>query len=78
MKELDELKQQLDNLLIDYDSIGERTVALTTKPVIINACSDGLYMYGWGFSGNWAYSAKFIAQTLDRKFREEMEGIKNG
>lgn len=78
MKELDELKQLLDDYLIDYETIGQRTVALTTKPLLVNGCPDGLYIFGWGFSGIWSYSAKFVSKLLDRKFREEMEGIKKG
>lgn len=72
MNELDKLKKLLDELLIAYEQICDRTLALETKPVIINDCPDGLYVYGWGFSGQWPYSAEFVASALDRKFREEM------
>lgn len=76
MKELDELKKLLDDYLIDYETIGKRTVALTTKPLLINDCPDGLYIFGWGYSGEWTYSPEYIAKMLDRKFREEMETIR--
>lgn len=76
MEKLDELKQLLDDYLIDYETIGQRTVALTTKPLLINGCPDGLYIFGWGYSGKWAYSPEYIAGMLDRKFREEMEIIR--
>lgn len=78
MAELDKLKQLLDELLIDYETIGKKTIALTTKHLFINSCPDGLYIFGWGYSGKWTYSPEYIAKMLDRKFREEMEGIKNG
>lgn len=71
MTELERLKNQLDHLLIENELICERTLALGTKPVFINNCGDGLYIYGWGFSGLWPYSAEFVARMLDRKFREE-------
>ena len=73
MTELQKLEEMLDNLLIANEQICQRTLALVTKPVFINECQDGLYVYGWGFSGLWPYSAEFIASALDRKFREEME-----
>ena len=72
MNELDKLKKLLDELLIGYELICNRTLALETKPVFINDCPDGLYVYGWGFSGLWPYSAEFLAKAFDRKFREEV------
>ena len=71
MTELQKLKQLLDDLMIANEMICNRTLALVTKPVFINDCQDGLYIYGWGFSGLWPYSAEFVAKMLDRKFREE-------
>lgn len=72
MTELQRLKNQLDNLLIENELICEQALVLKTKPVIINEYDDGLYIYGWGFIGIWPYSAEFVAKMLDRKFREEM------
>lgn len=74
MTELQKLKQLLDELQIDYESIGQKTVVLNTKPLFINDCPDGLYLIGWGYSGTWPYSAEFVARMLDRKFQEEMGG----
>ena len=71
MTELQKLKQLLDDLMIANEMICNRTLALVTKPVFINDCQDGLYIYGWGFSGFWPYSAEFVARAFDRKFREE-------
>ena len=71
MTELDKLKQLLNDLMIDYESIGQKTVVLNAKPLFINDCSDGLYLIGCGYSGTWPYSAEFVAKMLDRKFREE-------
>ena len=65
------LKQLLDDLLIAYEPISKRTVLLTTVPVFVNDCGDGLTVVGWGYSGIWTYSADYVAQMLDRKFREE-------
>ena len=76
MTELEKLKQLLDKLLIAYEMICGRTLALVTKPVFITDCGDGLYVDGWGFSEQWPYSAEFIASALDRKFREEMILVK--
>ena len=72
MTELQRLMQLLDDLMIAYEQLCDRTLMLETKPVIINECDDGLYIFGWGFSGLWPYSAEFVAKMLDRKFREEM------
>lgn len=72
LTELQKLKYLLDELLIAYEPIGKRTVLLTTKPVFINDCGDGLTVVGWGYSGIWTYSADYVARMLDRKFREEM------
>lgn len=72
MTELQRLMKLLDDLMIAYEQICAKTLALETKPVIINECDDGLYIFGWGFSGLWPYSAEFVAKMLDRKFREEM------
>ena len=71
MTELQRLMKLLDDLMIAYEQICAKTLALETKPVFIDDCPDGLYVYGWGFSGQWPYSAEFIARTIDRKFREE-------
>ncbi len=72
MTELQKLKQLLDEQFIANELICERTLELDTKPVIVNECDDGLYVFGWGFSGIYPYSAEFVASALDRKFREEM------
>lgn len=72
MTELQKLKYLLDGQFIAYEQICDRTLALETKPVFINDCPDGLYVYGWGFSGFWPYSAEFLAKAFDRKFREEV------
>ena len=72
MTELQKLIYLLDGQFIAYEQICDRTLALETKPVFINDCPDGLYVYGLGFSGFWPYSAEFVARVFDRKFREEM------
>ena len=72
MTELQRIMKLLDDLMIAYEQICAKTLALETKPGIINECDDGLYIFGWGFSGLWPYSAEFVAKMLDRKFREEM------
>lgn len=71
MTELQKLKQLLDDLMIAYEQLCDRTLMLETKPVIIKECPDGLYIHGWGYKGLWPYSAEFIARVFDRKFREE-------
>ena len=71
MTELDKLERLLNELQIAYEPISKRTVLLTTKPVFINDCGDGLTVVGWDYSGVWAYSADYVARMLDRKFREE-------
>ena len=72
MTELQRLMKLLDDLMIAYEQICAKTLALETKPVFITDCGDGLYIDGWGFTSQWPYSAEFIARALDRKFREEM------
>lgn len=71
MTELQRLMQLLDDLMIAYEQLCDRTLMLETKPVIINECPDGLYIHGWDFFGLWPYSAEFVARVFDRKFREE-------
>ena len=74
MRELTKLKELLEDLLIDYVPVGQRSLVLETKPVIITDCGeDGIQIFGWNFFGCYTYSAEFVAKALDRKFREEME-----
>lgn len=72
LTELQKLKYLLDELMIAYEQISNRTVFLTTKPVFIIEFGEGLVVIGWGYSGIWTYSADYVARMLDRKFREEM------
>lgn len=75
MTELDKLKRLLDELLIAWEPIGSLTIALTTKPLFVNNLQDGLSVVGWGYSGQFRYSAEYVARMLDRKFREEMREL---
>ena len=74
MMELQKLKQQLDELCIDWHMENYQAVVLDTVPVkIYPTPTRGCYIKGWGFSGIWPYSAEFVDRMLDRKFKEEMQ-----
>lgn len=71
MTELQKLKQLLDDLMIAYEAKCKNCILLIDNRATIWTDKDGLRVFGWGFSGQWPYSAEFVASALDRKFREE-------
>ena len=72
MNELNKLKQLLDDLLIGYEAKCKNCILLIDDRATIWLDKDGLRVFGWGFSGQWPYSAEFLAKAFDRKFKEEM------